>query len=101
VKNNQEVKRQTRLPKKLRLDVALSISFPSDKDKAVLTKLLESCYKYSLAMNEHFQEHPFPSEALITALLLEQHKLIDKLVDDAIKKQIRRGLKILARLVNI
>jgi hypothetical protein len=52
-------------------------------------------------MNEHFQEHPFPSEALITALLLEQHKLIDKLVDDAIKKQIRRGLKILARLVNI
>jgi hypothetical protein len=80
--------------------VALSISFPSDKDKAVLTKLLESCYKYSLAMNEHFQEHPFLSEALITALLLEQ-QLIDKLVDDAIKKQIRRGLKILARLVNI
>jgi hypothetical protein len=52
---------------------------PTDEDKVVLTKLLNSCYKYSLAINNHTQLHPFPSEALITALLLEQHKLIDKL----------------------
>jgi hypothetical protein len=26
---------------------------PSDEDKLVLKKLLNDCYKYSLAMNEH------------------------------------------------
>jgi len=52
---------------------------PNDEDKVVLTKLLDSCYKYFLAMNEHAQEHPFPSEALIMTLLLTQHKLIIQL----------------------
>jgi hypothetical protein len=52
---------------------------PADEDKVVLTELLNSCYKYSLAMNEHFQEHPFPSETLIMTLLLIQHKLIIQL----------------------
>ena len=52
---------------------------PSDEDKAILTKLLDSCHKYSVAMNAHAQMHAFPSESLIMALLLEQHKLIDKL----------------------
>jgi hypothetical protein len=52
---------------------------PEDEDKAVLIKLLNSCYKYSLAMNEHTQEHPFPSETLIMTLLLTQHKLIIQL----------------------
>ena len=33
---------------------------PSDEDKAILTKLLNDCYEYSLAMNNHAQEHPFP-----------------------------------------
>jgi hypothetical protein len=51
----------------------------ADEDKVVLTKLLNSCYKYSLAMNEHSQEHPFPSESLIMTLLLIQHKLIIEL----------------------
>jgi hypothetical protein len=51
----------------------------TDEDKVVLAKLLNSCYKYSLAMNEHTQTHPFPSESLIMALLLTQHKLIDQL----------------------
>jgi hypothetical protein len=54
-------------------------NLPTDEDKVVLTKLLESCYKYSLAINEHAQEHPFSSESLIMALLLTQHKLIDQL----------------------
>ena len=52
---------------------------PSDEDKAVLTKLLDNCHKYSVAINNYTQLHPFPSEALIMALLLEQHKLIEKL----------------------
>jgi hypothetical protein len=52
---------------------------PEDEDKAVLTELLDSCYKYSLAMNEHAQEHPFPSESLIMTLLLTQHKVITRL----------------------
>jgi hypothetical protein len=52
---------------------------PTNEDKVVLTKLLDSCYKYSLAMNEHAREHPFPSESLIMALLFEQHKLIEQL----------------------
>ena len=51
----------------------------SDEDKVVLTKLLNDCYKYSLAINEHTQMHPFPSESLIMALLLTQHKFINQL----------------------
>jgi len=38
--------------------------------------LLDDCYKYSLAINNQAQEHPFPAESLILALLLSQHKLI-------------------------
>jgi hypothetical protein len=52
---------------------------PSEDDKAVLTKLLNDCYKYSVAMNNHAQTHPFPSESLIMALLLIQHILINHL----------------------
>jgi hypothetical protein len=52
---------------------------PSDEDKVVLTKLLNDCYKYSVAINNNAQTHPFPSESLIISLLLIQHKLIDQL----------------------
>jgi hypothetical protein len=52
---------------------------PTDEDKVVLTKLLNSCYQYSVAINNHVQEHPFPSESLIMSLLLAQHKLINQL----------------------
>jgi hypothetical protein len=52
---------------------------PSDEDKVVLTNLLNSCYHYSIAINNHFQEHPFPSESLIMSLLLTQYKLINQL----------------------
>lgn len=52
---------------------------PSDKDKAILTKLLNDCYMYSVAINNHVHEHPFPAESLIMALLLTQHKLINRL----------------------
>jgi hypothetical protein len=52
---------------------------PAEEDKVVLTKLLDSCHKYSVAMNVHSQTHAFPSESLIMALLLTQHKLINQL----------------------
>ena len=52
---------------------------PTDEDKVMLTKLLDSCYEYTVAMNNHAKEHPFPSESLIMALLLKQHKIINHL----------------------
>lgn len=52
---------------------------PADEDKLVLTKLLNDYYKYSVAINNHAQTHPFPLESLIMSLLLIQHKLIDQL----------------------
>lgn len=52
---------------------------PTNEDKVVLTKLLDSCYEYAVAMNNHAQIHPFPSESLIMALLLIQHKMISSL----------------------
>lgn len=52
---------------------------PSDEDKTILTKLLNDCYKYSVAINNHAQLHPFPIESLIMSLLLTQHKLIKHL----------------------
>jgi hypothetical protein len=54
-------------------------NLPNDDDKVVLTKLLESCYKYSVAINSHAETHPFSSESLIMALLLTQHKMINHL----------------------
>jgi hypothetical protein len=52
---------------------------PTDEDKSILTKLLNDCYRYSIAINNHSQMHPFPSESLIMSLLLLQHKLINHL----------------------
>jgi hypothetical protein len=52
---------------------------PTDEDKSILTKLLNDCYRYSIAMNDHSQMHSFPSESLIMSLLLLQHKLINHL----------------------
>jgi hypothetical protein len=50
---------------------------PTEEDKAILTKLLYYCYKYSVAINSQAQTHLFPSESLIMALVLTQHTLID------------------------
>jgi hypothetical protein len=60
---------------------------PTDKDKIVFTKLLNDCYKYSVAMNNHAQTHPFPAESLIMSLLLTQHKLINHLKSMISSKQ--------------
>lgn len=47
--------------------------------KNVLEYEYESSYitQYSVAINNHTQIHPFPSESLIMALLLTQHKFIN------------------------
>ncbi len=37
--------------------------------------MLEKCQKYALAINANVK--PFPTEPLIMALLLEQHKMIN------------------------
>jgi hypothetical protein len=66
---------------------------PTDEDKLVLSKLLDSCYKYSVAMNEHALTHPFPSESLIMVLLLSQHKLINQLKSIIQSKQINNEFK--------
>ena len=50
---------------------------PMEEDKAIFTKLLNDCYKYAVAINNH--DHPFPAESLIMSLLLSQHKLIRQL----------------------
>jgi hypothetical protein len=34
---------------------------PNDEDKAILRKLLNSCYEYSVAINDHAQTHAFPA----------------------------------------
>jgi hypothetical protein len=47
----------------------------TNEDKAILTNLFNDCYKYSVAINNHALEHPFPAESLIMSLLLTQHKL--------------------------
>jgi hypothetical protein len=50
-------------------------SLKSEEDNRMFLKILESCQKYSLAINA--KGKPFPSEPLIMALLLEQHKMIN------------------------
>jgi hypothetical protein len=46
---------------------------PEDDRKSFL-KMLNDCQKYALAINA--KETPFPTEPLIMALLLAQHKMI-------------------------
>lgn len=46
----------------------------SEEDKKLFLDMLEKCQKYSVAINA--KGKPFPTEPLIMALLLEQHKMI-------------------------
>ena len=50
-----------------------------------MTKLLNDCYKYAVAINSH--DHPFPAEPVIMALLLSQHKLINQLIKSIIQSK--------------
>jgi hypothetical protein len=46
-----------------------------EKDKEIFMKMLNNCYKYSIAINA--KGRPFPTEPMIMALLFSQHKLIE------------------------
>jgi hypothetical protein len=48
-----------------------------EEDKKLFLAMLEKCQKYSIAINA--MGKPFPTEPLIMALLLEQHKMINRL----------------------
>jgi hypothetical protein len=50
-------------------------SLKSDDDKKLFLDMLEKCQKYAVAINA--KGRPFPTEPLIMALLLEQHKMIN------------------------
>jgi hypothetical protein len=50
-------------------------SLKSEEDKKLFLKMLNDCQKYALAINT--KETPFPTEPLIMALLLIQHKMIN------------------------
>jgi len=47
----------------------------SEEDKKLFFEMLEKCHKYSVAINA--KGRSFPTEPLIMALLLEQHKMIN------------------------
>jgi hypothetical protein len=47
----------------------------SKEYRELFEKMLNDCYKYAAAINAKGQ--PFPTEPLIMALLLSQHKMID------------------------
>ena len=50
-------------------------SLNSQEYKELFNKMLDDCYQYAAAINAKIQ--PFPTEPLIMALLLSQHKMID------------------------
>lgn len=54
--------------------VIVADSLKSEEDKKLFLQMLKDCQKYSLAINA--KGKPFPTEPLIIALLLVQHKMI-------------------------
>jgi hypothetical protein len=52
-----------------------SDSLKSEEDKKLFIEILDKCQKYALAINA--KGKPFPTESMIMALLLEQHKMIN------------------------
>ena len=59
-------------------------SLKSEEDRKLLLKMLNDCQKYALAINA--KEALFPTEPLIMALLLTQHKMIGWLSEQVTKK---------------
>ena len=61
---------------------SIMATLPTDEDKAILTKLLNDDYKYSVAVSNHAQEHPFPTESLIMSLFFRSY--VDNLSESAL-----------------
>jgi hypothetical protein len=62
-------------------------SLNSQEYKELFNKMLSDCYKYGTAINP--KAEPFPTEPLLMALLLFQHKMIGWLEDQV--SQITKG----------
>jgi hypothetical protein len=56
----------------------------SEEDRKLFLRMLNDCQKYALAINA--KETPFPTEHLIMALLLTQHKMMGWLSEHVPKK---------------
>jgi hypothetical protein len=48
------------------------------EDRELFNRMLDECYAYSAAINS--KGEPFPEEALLMALVLAQHKMINILL---------------------
>jgi hypothetical protein len=59
-------------------------SLQTEEDRNLFKKMLNECYKYSVAIND--KGEPFPAEPLIMALLLSQQKMIDWLISRSCKE---------------
>lgn len=59
------------------------------EDRELFNRMLDKCYAYAAAINA--KGEPFPSEALLMALVFTQHKMICLLVK-AIKRHERLAL---------
>jgi hypothetical protein len=59
----------------------------TEEDRNLFKKMLNECYKYSIAINA--KSEPFPSEPLIMALLLSQQKMIDWLITQTSEEENR------------
>jgi hypothetical protein len=57
----------------------------SKEDRDLFSDMINDCYKYATAINAKGQ--PFPTEPLIMALLLLQHKMIDWLTKQISKHE--------------
>jgi hypothetical protein len=58
-----------------------------EEDKKLFLKMLNDCQKYVLAINA--KETPSPTEPLIMALLLTQHKMINWLLEQVSNKKLK------------
>ena len=61
-------------------------SLQTEEDRNLFKKMLNECYKYSIAINT--KGEPFPAESLLMALLLSQQKMIDWLMYQTSKERI-------------
>ena len=61
-------------------------SLHSEQDRKVFEKMLNDCYRYAAAIN--LKGEPFPSESLLMALLLSQHKIIHLLAESISKRKL-------------
>jgi hypothetical protein len=70
-------------------------SLSSKEDRDLFSNMINDCYKYATAINA--KGEPFPTEPLIMALLLSQHKMIDWLTKQISKYELpvnnNKGIK--------